>query len=68
MGAAEKRFTKNVPHGVLRWMGSEAARDAIEQCGVGEDPSGTDVANVLAVANGASILRVHYIANRIKRG
>ena len=68
VGAAEKRFTKNVPHGIQRWLGSDAARDAIEQCGVGEDPSGTDIANVLAVANGASILRVHYIANRIERG
>ena len=68
IGAAEKRFSKNVPHGVQRWFGSEAASEAKEECGIGSDPSGTDIANALAVAHGASILRVHYITNRIKRG
>ena len=51
IGAADKRFTKSVPQWVLSQLGLAPGTDA----------DGTDIANALAVRNGASILRVHRI-------
>lgn len=62
IGAADKRFTRDVPTRVLRWFGGKSAEAAREQCRVpGENASGTDIAHTLAVANGADILRVHTV-------
>ena len=50
IGAADKRFTKEIPPHILEWY--KAAN--------GESrPDGTTVANALALAHGANILRVH---------
>ncbi|MBO4565588.1 MAG: dihydropteroate synthase [Bacteroidales bacterium] len=63
VGAADKRFTHNVPARIISWFGSKGARKAREECRVRDwsCPSGTDIANTLAVAHGATILRVHEI-------
>ena len=63
VGAAEKRFTKSVPARVVGWFGSDAAAQARSECRIREwsCPSGTEIANTLAVAHGATILRVHSI-------
>ncbi len=51
IGAADKRFTRSVPQWVPRELEPAPETDA----------DGTDIANALAVRNGASILRVHRI-------
>ena len=63
VGAAEKRFTKNPPARIIAWFGSKGAQRAREDCRVRDwsCPSGTEIANTLAVAHGATILRVHEI-------
>ena len=56
IGAADKRFTKEIPPHIAAWYtaqaGSESALNA---------PDGTAVANALAIAHGADIIRVHSI-------
>jgi len=63
IGAAEKRFTRNVPARVVGWFGSKSAEQARLECRVSDwsCPSGTEIANTLGVAHGAQILRVHDI-------
>ncbi|MBR4826741.1 MAG: dihydropteroate synthase [Bacteroidales bacterium] len=70
IGAADKRFTHDIPTRVLRWFGSKGAAEARLACHVPPDPesmpdsfipSGNDVAHALAVSHGATILRVHDI-------
>ena len=51
IGAADKRFTRSVPHWAMKWCLANR----------GKEESGTDIANAIAVVNGASILRVHEI-------
>lgn len=67
IGAADKRFTRSVPRAVQRWFdrsGVRVARQGLLMASSADAPgapSGTDIAHALAVAHGASILRVHDI-------
>ena len=54
IGAADKRFTKEIPPHIAAWYAAQAGSESAA-------PDGTAVANALAIAHGADILRVHSI-------
>ena len=66
IGAADKRFTRRVPKRILKWFRDEGASAPAVPASDGTPsdgtaPDGTAIANALAVAGGATILRVHEI-------
>ena len=64
IGAANKRFTRDVPPRIAAWY-DEYREGGFASGTAGEmtpgKVSGTDIANALAIAGGAAILRVHDI-------